>query len=74
MVHGSTVGFFRSSRGLRQGDPLSPYLFIMVSDMLSKMISNEERDYISGFKVGSGTVFISHLQFVNDTIFSMMRT
>lgn len=68
MVNGSPAGFFRSSMGLRQGDPLSPYLFIMIIDVLSKIISIAEMGYISGFKVGSGSMSISHLQFANDTM------
>lgn len=58
--------FFKSSRGLRQGDPLSPHLFIMVSNMLSKMITKAEIGYLSRFEVGSESISISHLQFADD--------
>ncbi|XP_057473970.1 secreted RxLR effector protein 78-like [Actinidia eriantha] len=71
LVNGSAQGFFGGSRGLRQGDPLSPYLFIIVMDVLSRFISRAVFvGRLCGFKVGRGSQaeIVSHLLFVDDTL------
>jgi hypothetical protein len=67
LVNGSPEGFFDSSRGIRQGDPLSPLLFVFVMEALSRMLSAGINDgLLEGFKVGNVTV--SHLLFADDTL------
>jgi hypothetical protein len=71
LVNGSPAGFFNSSRGLRQGDPLSPLLFIVVLEVLSKMLSSAiDCGRLSSFSVGSTppVINISHLLFVDDIL------
>ena len=46
----STTGFFKIQRGMKQRDPLSPYLFILVLEILFIPIRNDKA--IRGFKIG----------------------
>ncbi|RVW98413.1 Transposon TX1 uncharacterized 149 kDa protein [Vitis vinifera] len=51
LVNGNAKGWVKASRGLRQGDPLSPFLFTIVADVLSRMLLKaEERNVLEGFK------------------------
>ncbi|KAJ9700981.1 hypothetical protein PVL29_006352 [Vitis rotundifolia] len=70
LVNGSAKGWVKASRGLRQGDPLSPFLFTLVADVLSRMLMRaKERNLMEGFRVGRNRTRVSHLQFADDTIF-----
>jgi hypothetical protein len=72
LINGSPSGFFGSSRGVRQGDPLSPFLFVLVMEAFSRMIGAiYSRGLISGFSVGAriqDRMEVSHLLFADDTL------
>ena len=72
LFNGSPADFFGSSRGLRQGDPLSLMLFLVMMEVFSKMMKRAERDgLLRGFRVDGrrgGGVCVSHLLFADDTI------
>ena len=72
LVNGTPLGFFQISRGLRQANPLSPYLFILAMKTLSCILFKaKEGRFIDGFLVkGRDNVGmkIFHLLFVDDTL------
>ena len=72
LVNGVPTGFFPSTKGLRQGDPLSPYLFVMGMKVLDVLIRRAvEGGYLLGCIIRGGrrtSLNISHLFFTDDTI------
>ena len=66
LINGSPSNFFRASRGIRQGCPLSPFLFLLVVDALSRIIEQEKREgSFKGIKV-THSEELSHILFVDD--------
>jgi len=69
-INGELSQAFIPSRGLRQGDPISPYLFLLCAEGLSCLIKEEERKgHLKGIKNGVSGPPISHLLFADDSIF-----
>ncbi|XP_026458469.1 uncharacterized protein LOC113358980 [Papaver somniferum] len=69
LVNGSSTDKFKPSKGLRQGDSLSPFLFLLVVEVLSKLIDDVVlRDQIHGFKVAEDGIMVSQMQFADDTL------
>ena len=72
LINGSPCGFFGSSKGLRQGDPLSPLLFVLVMEALGRMLDKTIHEgRMSGLSVGNlegRSMAVSHLLFVDDTL------
>ncbi|KAJ8767776.1 hypothetical protein K2173_020716 [Erythroxylum novogranatense] len=62
-------------RGLRQGDPLSPYLFILCAEGLSAILSKyQAQGRIHGALVARGAIPVSHLFFADDVLFFTRAT
>ena len=68
LINGRGVGFFQSSRGLQQGWPLSPFLYILVAEALSRSLEEARfSQHILRIKFKEGIKSINHGQFVDDT-------
>ena len=72
LVNGVPAGFFSSTKGLRQGDPLSPYLFVLGMEVLSALLRRAvDGGFILGYKLRGGgrmELNVSHLLFADHTI------
>eukprot|EP00253_Pinus_taeda_P018598 PITA_18598 len=67
LVNGTPTKTFNASRGIRQGDPISPFLFILAAEGLERIIKREIRKKkISGLKPWGNNLAITHQQFVDD--------
>lgn len=66
---GSPTDEFSPSKGLRQGDPLSAFLFNIAAEGLNMLLVRaKEMGLINGASVGQLEFQITHLQFADDTI------
>ncbi|XP_071939035.1 uncharacterized protein [Coffea arabica] len=69
MVNGAAHGFFKSFRELRQGDPLSPALFVIGAEVLSRGLNNLAiQPSFLGFTVSQGCSGVTHLAFADDVL------
>ncbi|GLU18032.1 hypothetical protein SLE2022_343540 [Rubroshorea leprosula] len=70
LINGSPTRQFSVSKGIRQGDPLSPFLFLIVAEGLNGLMASAvDKGTYKGVRVGNEGVMVSHLQFADDTVF-----
>lgn len=70
MINWEFVGLILPGKGLRLGDPLSPYVFIHCTEgLLALLRYREMRGDIDGVKVCRGSPILSHLLFADDYFF-----
>ena len=69
LMNGSHFGLFTLERELGQGDPLSHFLFILGTEVLSRLlIQKESQALLGGIKIACTCVPISYLLFADDLI------
>lgn len=60
-VNGSLEGFFTSARGIRQGCSLSPYLYVILNNVLSKMLNRAAYEHQFDYHPQCKKVQLTHI-------------
>jgi hypothetical protein len=69
LINGQTHGTIIPTRGIRQGDPLLPYFFIMCAEGLSSLLQKAEREgRIMGLPIVRGGLKLNYLFFADDSL------
>jgi hypothetical protein len=69
LINGCPTPFFQATRGLRQGFPLSPMLYVIMAETLNRRLEHERATgNIPGLKIARGVRRINNSQFVDDTL------
>lgn len=66
IINGGLGGFFAGERGLRQRDPLSPFLFVLAMEYLSRMLKGMADDRRFAFHPKCHRTKLTHLGFADD--------
>lgn len=70
LVNGGQTNYFKPSKGIRQGDPLSPYLFILTMELLSVYIHYQvDISLWNPIKIGPKGPLVSHIFYADNLTF-----
>jgi hypothetical protein len=74
-VNGGLSESFLPSRGLRQGDPISPYLFLFCVEGFSALVKQAQHENsLRGVQFGASGPYIMHLLFADDSVVFLEAT
>jgi len=76
LVNGSPTDEFKFERGLCQGGPLSPFLYLLGAEGINVLINTTmEAGLFTSYSVGcSNNIYVSHRQFVDDTLLLRVKS
>ena len=70
LVNGSPTEEFKPTRGLRQRDPLAPFLFLVVTEGLVEIVRQAMKtNLLTDLNIGCNEIEVCILQFADDTLF-----
>lgn len=67
-INGASGGFFNSTKGIRQGDPISPYLFVLAMEGLTRLLQSRYVSGSIGYHPRTSELKITHLMFADDVM------
>ena len=66
--NGEKLDSFKPTQGIRQGDPISPYLFLIAAEGLSCLLKSSSRSSLTGIQVAPSAPTVNHLLFAVDSL------
>jgi hypothetical protein len=75
LFNGECLDRFLPTRGIRQGDPISPYLFLLAAEgLLCLLNARNQSSALNGIKVAPSALMVNHLLFADDSLLFFRAT